>query len=62
MCVCAATGDPRAGEPGGDVHHPGGGRLTAMHPGSVPPYTVYYHINMWPAVSCDLCHFKTKSL
>jgi len=43
VCVCVVgTGDPGAGEPGGDVHHPGRGRLTAMHPGSVPPHIYIY--------------------
>lgn len=30
------TGDPGAGEPRGNIHHSGRGRLTTMHPGSVP--------------------------
>lgn len=33
--LCVRAGNPGAGEPGGDVYHPGRGRLTAMHPGSV---------------------------
>lgn len=42
MFVCVGgrvgAGDPGAGEPRGDVYHPGRGRLTAVHPGSVPSF------------------------
>lgn len=35
LCVCVYAGDPGAGEPRGDIYHPGRGWLSAMHPGSV---------------------------
>lgn len=45
-CVCVFSppppGDPGAGESRGDVHHPGRGRLAAVHPGSV---SSCYHIS-----------------
>lgn len=59
LSVCVVgTGDPGAGEPGGDVHHPGRGRLTAMHPGSVPSHHILYYciINMWPGGCSDVLH------
>ena len=47
--VCVDTGDPGAGEPGGDVHHPGRRWITAMHPGSVISFTI-----IWTRVPCGI--------
>lgn len=43
VCVLSPAGDPGAGEPRGDVHHPGRGRLAAVHPGSVA-VTILAHV------------------